>query len=114
MPTKRPSLTVNITAEVWRWYRRLQGGKSSAHTKMVTAGIMALRFLTEGERSAVIRLAGLVDDEDCTWDEFEGVCERSAKDREKASVILLEKVIQAEIEAKAAKRSKKLSGAHSA
>ena len=98
MATKRPRMTLNVPIGVWRWFRRIEIRGQVSKTRLVVAGIAALRSLGDEERDAMIQWAVLLDRGGATWEDYEKACEGTARDRARALKAAVERALEHELE----------------
>ena len=89
-------LTVNIPMDVWRFFHRVELHETTTKTRLVVAGICAMRAMDEREREALLQWATMFDDEAASWADYEKTCDMSGPERQKALRSLLEKAIARE------------------
>lgn len=99
---RRPRVTLNIHPEVWPWFRRQEIDNGITKTRLVQAGVAALRFLGDQEREAIVQWATLIDEYQATWAEFDEWCSSNQKVREQALKRVLARAIGHELAARPA------------
>ncbi|MCO6436524.1 MAG: hypothetical protein J5J06_05505 [Phycisphaerae bacterium] len=92
-------MTLNIHPQVWPWFRRQELDNGITKTRLVQAGIAALRFLGSGEREAMVQWATLIDEDQVTWAEFDEWCSANQKQREQSLRRVLARAIGHELAA---------------
>ena len=107
-------MTLNVHAEVWRWFRSRELRTGISKTRLVAAGIAALRLLTEPERQCVTQWVSLIDEEKATWAQFEKACDAGEKERLRALKSVLADVIGSETGKHRESSPKRPSGKHPA
>ena len=80
---KREQISVNLRPEVRRWMRWLELHGPASSTMVATTSLVALRMMTKPEQKNTAKWAKLIDEEILTWADFEKICDKQQKDRDR-------------------------------